>query len=380
MRVHPWHSTVPVGLLLLIPLLAFAQEPPAPKEQPKQDTPKPRLDLYGDPLPEGAIRRLGSVRFRHIGGILSVDYSPDGKTIASGGRDWTARIWDAQTGEEIHRWETDGQALAVCFSPDGKTLACGVGEPDTYRSRPKRRAVLLWDTATGKEIGKLGDLTTDIRTIAFSPDGDRLAAGAGSTYDEGHGIYIWSVSTGERLLAIEKLHSIVSNVAFSPDGKWLASGDEANTVHIWDASEGKELKILGPFSDEGPVYGLAFSPDGKWLASGRWAGKIRVWNTEDWKMARTLEGHASGASSLDFSRDGRRLASGSHDGVIIWDAETWRLLRRCQRRDVRRRWSPPITSVAFSPDAKTVVTGGGESKIVLWNVGSGQERANHVGH
>ena len=375
------HIAVALAVLFIaLPLLVFSQEPPPEKQAPKDQLPKPRLDLYGDPLPEGAIRRFGSLRFRHIGGILSVDYSPDGKTIASGGRDWTARIWDGVTGKEIHRWEVDGKALAVGFSPDGKTLACGVGEPGTSWGTPKRRAVLLWDTATGEEIGRLGDLTADIRSIAFSTDGERLAAGTGTTYDEGHGIYIWKVSTGERLQAIEKLRSIVLSVAFSPDGKWLASGDRADTIRIWDTSEGKELKKLGPFADNFTIYAVAFSPDGKWLASGHRDGKIRVWNTQDWEMAQTLEGHASGAQSLDFSRDGRRLASGSYDGVVIWDGEAWRLLRRCQRRDVPRNWSPRIASVAFSPDGKTVVTGGEESKILFWDVGSGREQANHLGH
>ena len=359
------------------------QTPHDPPEKPRLDLHQdPHLDLYGDRLPRGAIRRFGSLRFRHIGSVLSVDYSPDGKTIASGGGDWTARIWDAHTGKEIRRWELDGQALAVRFSPDGRTLACAAGEPNTFwGGRSKHRSVLLWDPATGKEAGKLGDLTTDITSIAFSTDGERLAAGTGTTYDDGHGIYIWRVSTGERLQAIEKLGSIVSSVAFSPDGKWLVSEDQANTIRIWDAWEGKEVKRLGAFSDESAVSAVAFSPDGNWLASAHWDQKIRIWKTRGWEEAQALDGHTSGVQSLDFSPDGRRLASGgSNDGVVVWDVQTWRLLRRCKRTGDRRRWFPGVNSVAFSPDGKTLAAGHDDSKIISWNADSGLERMNHLGH
>ena len=382
------HIAVSLAVIFIaLPLVAFAQEPPPPgdppgeEQSPKDQATKRRLDLYGDPLPEGAIRRFGSLRFRHIGAVMSVDYSPGGKTIASGGRDWTARIWDAETGKEIRRWELDGRALAVRFSPDGKTLACGVGEPHTTRSPPKLRAVLLWDPATGEEMGRLNGLTTDIRSIAFSTDGERLAAGTGTTYDEGHGIYIWRVSTGERLQAIEKLGSIVSSVAFSPDGRWLASGDKADTIRIWDASEGKELKKLGPFKDDSTVSALAFSPDGKWLASGHGDQKIRIWSTPGWEEAQTLEGHTSAVLSLSFSRDGRRLASCGSDGrVAIWDVETWRLVRLCDRRGVPVSWMPEFASLAFSPDGKTLATGHADSKIIIWDVQTGREKTGHEGH
>ena len=129
MRIHSWHVTVPVGLLLLLPLLAFAQEPHAPKEQTKQDSPKPRIDLYGDPLPEGAVARLGTVRFRHQGPVLSIAYAPDGRIIVSASRDGTIRLWASATGKELRRFEADGQFNAVAFSLDGKRVAAGGGDP-----------------------------------------------------------------------------------------------------------------------------------------------------------------------------------------------------------------------------------------------------------
>ena len=85
MRVHPWHATVPVGLLILIPLLAFSQDQPLAKKQtPKGNAPRPRLDLYGDPLPERAVARMGTVRFRPGSEIAMGGFaiSSDGKLIA----------------------------------------------------------------------------------------------------------------------------------------------------------------------------------------------------------------------------------------------------------------------------------------------------------
>src|SRR5262249_21151782 len=103
----------------------------------------PRTDAHGDPLPAGALARIGTVRLRHGGGIHSLCFSPDGKTLASASYDNTIRLWDPKTGKEIRRFVGHHHWIfSVAFSPDGKTLASGSND----------LTARLWDVRTGKEI------------------------------------------------------------------------------------------------------------------------------------------------------------------------------------------------------------------------------------
>src|SRR5207247_73410 len=114
----------------------------------KPPSAKGRVDLDGDPLPPGAVARLGSVRFRHRAFVASLAFSPDGRTVASGDGYRIIRLWEAATGKEIHRLEGHifEQVYALAFSPDGTILASGGGD----------RTIRLWEVATGKEVLRIG--------------------------------------------------------------------------------------------------------------------------------------------------------------------------------------------------------------------------------
>src|SRR5262249_29709706 len=130
------------GLALVGSNLQAAEQQKASEPQAKDRGEKQATDRYGDPLPPGALARLGTLRLRHIRGGLSLAFSPDGKRVVSGGDSDTSRLWDVSTGKELHRFVgREGWVTSVHFALDGKTLVTG-----GYGS------FSVWDTATGEEV------------------------------------------------------------------------------------------------------------------------------------------------------------------------------------------------------------------------------------
>jgi len=168
---------------------------------------------------------------------------------------------------------------SIAFSPDGKRLASG----------HTGGIIQLWDTATGKELLTLKGHLGDVASVTFSPDGKRLVSGSeGYSGRSDNTIKLWGTVTGKELLTLRGHSQGVCSVAFSPDGKRLASGSQDLTIKLWDTVTGKELLTLKEHSQA--VLSVAFSPDGKRLASGSLDQSIKLWNTLDWtKSAEQLK-------------------------------------------------------------------------------------------
>jgi RNA polymerase sigma factor (sigma-70 family) len=239
-----------------------ANAAPKPAEERRQV----RLDRFGDPLPEGAVARLGTVRLRHGREVRSVAFHPDGKTLASGGQDNTVRLWEIATGKELRRFTAvRGQGSRMCwvssiaFSSDGKFLAAGtmngLGE------------VVIWELATGKESRPLRQGRAGVVSIAFSPKDKVLAAGTQDGL-----IHLWDTGTTKLLRQLKGHQNQIESIAFSEDGKTLASASRDKTVRLWDPAMGRELLQLKGHTDM--VLSVAFSGDGKTLASSSWDNTI----------------------------------------------------------------------------------------------------------
>ena len=236
--------------------------------------------------------------------VQRVAFSPDGLTIASsGGRD--IQLWDVVTGEQKQTLKGHrSSAYGLAFSPDGRTIATG-GDDGTVR---------LWNAETGNPERKLEGHTAAVKTVAFSPDGRMLASGGG-------GISLWDVATGDRLQTLHGHKKWVNSVAFSPDSRVLASGGDDTTVRLWDVPTGKHLHTLEETGSRvrSAVLSVDFSPDGRTLASTIWRS-VHVWDVMTGGRKRILEGHADLVNGVAFSPDGRTLASGSEDGtVLLWE-------------------------------------------------------------
>jgi len=296
----------------------------------------------------------------HTNVVASVTWSPDGKRLATGSADSTAKTWDAQTGKELltfNVWDAqtskdlvsghDNVVKAVAWSPDGKQLATGSFD----------NVARVWDAATGKELLSLPARSGPVAGLAWSPDGKRLATGSGDTK-------LWDAETGKELLRLSSRSVFSSAVAWRPDGKRLATTSDDDTARIWDAQTGKELLSLSGhrrFSS-----GVAWSPDGKRLAMGSQDNTAEVCDSETGKELLTVSGHQGAVSSVAWSPDGKRLATGSWDQTAkIWEAGTGKELLSFSGQ------SGPVSDVAWSPEGKRLATGSLIARV--WDTATGKE-------
>ncbi|GEA25616.1 protein TolB [Microcystis aeruginosa NIES-4325] len=292
--------------------------------------------------------------------ISSVSFSPDGKTLASSSSDGTIKLWNVETGEEIHTLNLDNFASdgidSVRFSPDSKTLVSA------------GRVIQLWNVETGEEIptdmGRDGYVDTRMghdKDISFSPDSKTLASSS-----DGTTIKLWNVETGKEIRPLKGDDSSVQSVSFSLDGKILAAGSGDKTIKLWDVETGEKIRTLK--GDNSLAQSVSFSPDGKTLASGSDDGTIKLWDVKTGEKIRTLKGDNSLVQSVSFSPDGKTLASGSDDGSIkLWDVKTGEKILTLKGHD----WA--VKSVSFSPDSKTLASGSADSIVKLWDVEKEEE-------
>lgn len=188
---------------------------------------------------------------------------------------------------------------SVSFSPDGKMLASG----------GKDAAIILWDVATGNIIKSLKGHSYAVNSVSFSPDGKILASAS-----KDNSIILWNVTAGNRIKTINGYGYSVNSVSFSPDGKILTSRGDDETISLWDVGTGIRIKFIKNHSDDVQSY---ISYDGKMLASINYDDTISLWDAATGGIIKTLKGHVGLVNSISFSPDSNILASGSSDRTII---------------------------------------------------------------
>jgi RNA polymerase sigma factor (sigma-70 family) len=369
---------------------------------------EPKTDAFGDPLPEGAIARMGTVRLRHES--AQVAFAPDGKTLISWGGGLGVRTWDAATGKQIRErqlthshakamevslldqktvftWQfgslhlhdgTTGKEVhslqvepfempgSVCLSPDRKTVAVAVGPMQVFGKEARKKKVLLWDLASdGKSALPDSD---DADALAFSPDSKFLVATCSNAV-----IRCWDVGSKTVALAIERSDYCAAKLlAFSPDGKRLASlswaekEELALELILWDIATGKSLASMEHEIEHNRTFrfeSLVFSPSGRFVAAGD-GQECYVWDTTQSTKLRQLK--LGRCLSLAFSPDDSKLALSDGGSIHLWDLATGKpILDHLAGHN-----SVPNTLV--SPDGKVLASScAGEGVARLWDVANG---------
>ena len=317
---------------------------PTPKAVSRQDRPR----LLTAPAPVLSVPPVRTFQ-GHGSSVRSVAFSPDGRTLASGGFDNNIRLWDVADGKAIRVLRGHADAvISVAFGRYGLTLASGCLD----------KTIKLWDVDRGMVLRTLEGHTGIVESVAFSPDGRTLASGSLDKTTK-----LWDVARGTVARTFEGHTGIVESVMFSPDGRTLASGSDDNTIKLWDVAGGKTVRTWQGLT--GKVLSMAFSPDGLTLASaGSTDATVKLWNVADGRVIRTLRGHAAAVVSVAFSPYGRTLASaGSIDTTInLWDVAAGTIIRTFEGH------TGIIESLAFSPDGLTLASGSDDKTIKLWNV------------
>jgi RNA polymerase sigma factor (sigma-70 family) len=353
----------------------------APKspQPPAAEHVQPLRDRFGDPLPPGAVRRFGTLRFRHPE-IVDLAFTPDGKHLIAGSGRTPLAVFDPKTGRKLRDVGkvSANNTYGFALSPDGRQVACCGFD------------VSLWDVETGKLIRELQ--CGRCQSVAFSPDGKVLAAAK----EFAAKVVVVETATGKRLAewTIKKGKPYqygFYSLAFSADGKFLAGlfselREEKLSlswvpleIQLLDAAKGTLVRTFK--SVDTLLYAFAFQPGSGRLASIEKDGILRFWDVTTGKEVQhfsTVKGTDCQPTALRFSADGRRCAVvyPSAGLLIVLDTKAGRELRRI---DLGREAGS--IAVALSPDGRTVA---GklfrEACVRVWDVESGTERLADAGH
>ncbi|MBT3337034.1 MAG: PQQ-binding-like beta-propeller repeat protein [Anaerolineae bacterium] len=260
--------------------------------------------------------------YGHHSGVRSLVFSPDGKTLTSSGWDGLLHLWDVETGELK---ETNAEYTSVihsaAFNPRENILATG-GDEGFIR---------LWNVESGEKLKILNTESSRVTSLAFA--GTHLIAG---TDEPDFDIQVWDIETGERIQTFIGHESFSQVIALSPSEDIFASGGSLgdNTLYVWSMEAGQEFL----YSIDGhtrSVKSVAFRHDGKLIASGDGKGTLHLINAATGETQHTIQAHSCAVTALFFSEIKRELISGDCGGNIhFWNSESGELLREISTKNI----------------------------------------------
>ncbi len=289
----------------------------------------------------------------HPAAVQRAVFSPDGRTLASAGNDEVIRFWDVQRGTLLRTLSTPGGPIfALAWHPGGRLLA----------SAGSDQQIRLWDMQAeqpGETVGMLPGHTNWVIKLAFAPDGHILAS---TGFDQS--VKLWDVDNLRLSDTLAGHTGIVLGLAWCPDGNLLASCGDDQTIRLWDVEQASPRAVI--HGHHGSVMDIAFTSDGLHLVSGGLDNTLRVWDVESGQCMRILQGYTASLNDLAWSPNGARLATiGADTLVTIWDVAEKKLLK------VFQGLSWVLNGMAWSPDSRLLAISGWVNVIRIWDANTG---------
>lgn len=305
--------------------------------------------------------------------IASYTFSPDGRTIVSGGGDKTVRIWNTRTGINIETLTGHTETVvAVAYSPDG----------DTIVSASRDKTLRIWDAHTGENIKTLTGHNDIIVSAAYSPDGNTIISAGWDGM-----LHQWNAQTGRPLQTYELYKGVlhfarghagaITRIAYSPDGNTIATASGDGTMQWWDAHTGEKRKTFIAHTQ----HSVKYSPDGKTLliVIGK---EVQLRDADTDEYLHTLKGNSYDIEHVVFSPEGDIVAISTVVGTLgLWDASTGETLKMLIRNVGSENFDPRTNRLpVFSPDGKMIAIIQDKETVWIWNTNTGEHITTLTGH
>ena len=323
--------------------------------------------------PQGSGSSALTLRHRLLGHkarLLGAWYSGDGARLLTLGEDASCRLWNPQTGAAIATLaETSGQPWLCRF----------VGTQDASRALTlaNEPVVHLWDGQTGAPLFELRGHTLPISIVRSSPDGSRIVTVAGSS------AWLWDSKTGQRLVALAGHTENIKDASYSPDGTRLVTTSADQTARLWDGKTGLLVAVLEGHT--GTVYSASFTlAGGKAIMTISADGTARLWDSTSGRSLFPPIGHPRYSQVLALSGDGSRMVIRSESGALeLWDRILGSIRGALTAKDTglgTEGEDVGEVAVSFSPNGRRLVTGGSDGMVRIWDGRTGQPLVALKGH
>lgn len=361
-RIH-LTSGIRVNQIVFCCLIGFCAlcPPDRVKAQPGPLRMRPKTDRYGDPLPPGAVLRLGTVKFRQDSPIFRIAYTPDGRYLITDGKDSILRVWKTADGKTIRYIDPNVGALEdFDVSADGtKILGSGITEVTDHGMT---RNVCLVDFATGRVFKRASWVGTESGPLSVALC---LVRGFHAIGSEDGFVLVRDAWTGKEVFRFDTKNMKVDHIFFDKVGQRLAvllgspdSKDRSFQIQIHDLARGLPPRTID--LGKKPIMDLAFSPDGSRIAVSASSGLVVFATGIGEKQSDQFD--CAFVDRIAFSGDGRRIAAVGPGFANIFDALTNRLLAAIPTE------GDSNVGVAVSPDGNALVTSDGEGVLRCWDV------------